>query len=162
MHNPVLLDNTVLTNFAQAKCADLPPAVWPGRVYVTQAAVEEYRRGVEKVGLPAGAWDHVPFLKLTDEENTWRQGRFPAYLGAGECASIAAAFHRRGVFASDDLKARKTAQALKVPVVGSVGILIRSVQKGLLTLAQAQVLLDRMIDAGYYAPVTDLSTFFDR
>ncbi len=162
MQNPVLLDNTVLTNFASAKCTDLPPEIWPGRVCVTQAAIEEYRRGVENVGLPAGVWDHTPLLHLTDEEKAWLQERFPTYLGAGESASIAAAFHRRGVFASDDLKARQAAQALDVPVIGSVGILIRSGQKDLLTLAQAQVLLDRMIDAGYYAPVSDLSTFFRR
>lgn len=160
MQNPVLLDNTVLTNFASAKCADLPLEVWPGRVGVTQAAVEEYRRGVENVGLPAGVWDHLPLLKLTPEEKAWLQGRFPAYLGAGESVTIAAAFHRQGVFASDDFQARKTAQALDVPVIGSVGILIRSGQKDLLTLSQAQDLLDRMIQAGYYAPVTDLSTFF--
>ena len=124
--------------------------------------MEEYRRGVENVGLPAGVWDHLPLLKLTPEEKAWLQERFPTYLGAGESASIAAAFHRRGVFASDDLQARKIAQALNVPVVGSVGILIRSGQKGLLTLAQAEDLLDRMSRAGYYAPVTDLSTFFRR
>ncbi|MEA3350788.1 MAG: hypothetical protein U9Q82_09225, partial [Chloroflexota bacterium] len=106
MHNPVLLDNTVLTNFAWAKCAYLPLELWPGHVCVTQAVVEEYRRGVEEVSLPAGIWDHLPLLSLTHEENEWIQGHLPTYLGIGECSAIAAAFHRQGVFASDDLQAR--------------------------------------------------------
>lgn len=40
---------------------------------------------------------------------------------------------------------------------GSLGCLVMSVERGLLTLAHANDLLVEMISQGYYAPLTDLS-----
>ena len=163
MKNPVLLDNTVLTNFSWARCANLPLELWPGHVCTTQAVIEEYRSGVKKAGLPADIWNQLPILRLTNAEQNWMEGYLPSCLGLGERATLTVAFHRQGVFASDDLQARKIAQALNLPVVGSIGILIKcGPPNNLLTCAQAQDLLKQMINAGYYAPVTNLSTFFDR
>ena len=53
-------------------------------------------------------------------------------------------------------KIRQFAQRAGVPVIGSVGILIRSVQKELLSLHAAQGLLDRMVAAGYRSPINRL------
>lgn len=114
MRNPVLLDNTVLTNFALARCGNLPLKLWPDCVCTTEAVLEEYRRGVKTVSLPTGIWDYLPILHLTSEEEKWMKDSLPPYLALGECTALAAAVHRQGVFASDDRQARKTAQELNL------------------------------------------------
>jgi len=123
--------------------------------------MDEYGAGVRQVGLPARTWDRLPVVQLTHGEQSWMADHLPDFLGPGERACLAAAFHRQGVFASDDLQARKLAQALNLPVIGSTGILIQCGRSNLLDLPQAQNLLDRMIDAGYYALLKDLTLFFE-
>ena len=70
---------------------------------------------------------------------------------------MAAAFFRKGILASDDQLVRKLAQQLSVPVIGSIGILVASVQKQLLDKVVAQRLLEQMIEAGYYSPISNLN-----
>lgn len=66
-----------------------------------------------------------------------------------------------GVFASDDLRARAVAQEVNIPVVGSVGVLIRGIRRQLLSLSSVQEMLDQMIASGYYSPIDQLESFFE-
>ena len=68
-----------------------------------------------------------------------------------------ACYFRQGVFASDDRDARIQAQHLKIPVIGTVGILVLCVRRSYLALEETQDLLDRMIAYGYRSPVVQIN-----
>lgn len=151
---PLLLDNTVLTNFALAGRSDLVlglAAEW----VTTPSVMAEYRAGVAGRGLPANEWDSLVQLPLQPDEQAFAD-RLPPQLGRGERSCIAVAVHRRGLFASDDVKARWEAQQYGVAVTGTVGILVLNVRLGRLTLEEGNALLAGMVTEGYRSPVVAL------
>ena len=155
MVRPVVLDNTVLVNFALAKRPDLALQTWPEAICTTPEVKEEYRQGVSSGVLPESAWSKLPVVELTAEEAGLAE-RLSAQLGAGERSCLAVALHREGLFASDDADARGEARGRDIPVTGTIGILARAVRKHFVSLKEANALLTRMIDAGYHAPVRRL------
>lgn len=156
MPGPIFLDNTVLFNFGLVERADLLYSLWGERVCTTGAVIREYQAGVLAAGVSQYAWQDLPVIPLSEEEQSWIAD-LPPFLGAGEAACLAAAVHRNGAFASDDRKARNVARGFGLPVFGTVGILLRSIEVSLLTIAEAQELLDEMIAAGYRSPIQDLN-----
>lgn len=157
---PVLLDNTVLTNFALVSKADLVMHLWPTTACTTSAVLAEYDVGAASRLLPPDAWGNLPIVTLTQEEATFVSG-LPARLGAGERTCLAVAVHRRGLLASDDMDARRAARQHNVSVTGTVGILVLCVQQGYLARDQADVLLSEMIALGYRSPVASLDGLVD-
>ena len=155
MARPIFLDNTVLFYFGLVERADLLYALWGEKVSTTEAVMREYQAGVSVAGVSQDAWEDLPVVQLSDPEQLWI-AELPPFLGAGEAACLAAAVHRNGAFASDDRKARNVARSFDLPVIGTVGILLRCIEAGLLTIAAAQELLDKMIAAGYRSPIQDL------
>ncbi len=127
----VLADNTVLSNFVKVNRLDLIKKAFDC-VYVTEQVLEEFNRGVERGVLPNVSID-FEVLKLRYEElelyNALR-----VKLGKVE-SSIAK--HRNMKFLTDDSDARKMANVLGVPVSGTIGVLIRCVEKGIITKAIA-------------------------
>jgi predicted nucleic acid-binding protein len=57
---------------------------------------------------------------------------------------------------TDDRDARKLAAQLRIPVSGTLGILLRVVQIDVVTLPEANDILLQMIAKGYRSPVQDL------
>jgi len=153
-----LLDNTVIFNFRLVKQAELLFQLWPGKVCTTEERMNEYRMGLLAVGVPREIWKALPIVTLTEVEKAWMVN-LPPYLGAGEATCLATALHRKGVFASDDRKARTFVQSLNIPVIGTVGILLRFVEGSLLSIKEVQGLLDQMIAARYRSPIQNLSEF---
>jgi predicted nucleic acid-binding protein len=151
----VLLDNTVLTNFALAGQENLLLRLWPGVARTTTAAFGEYRAGVAAGILPADAWRDLIQITLTEEEDAFA-AHLTARLGAGERSCIAVAHSRSGALASDDLPARQWAREHDIEVTGTVGILLACVRRGYLDSDQANALLTAMIAAGYRSPVASL------
>lgn len=68
MTRPVLLDNTILTNFALVGRAELVTRLWPTAACTTAAVVAEYGVGVAEGLLPADAWADLSVVELTGEE----------------------------------------------------------------------------------------------
>jgi uncharacterized protein len=69
-------------------------------------------------------------------------------LGLGESEAIALALEMLPCYLiADDLAARRAAQALKIPVVGTVGLLILAKQRGLLDLIKPS--LDALIETDF-------------
>jgi predicted nucleic acid-binding protein len=157
MAGPVLLDNTVLVNFAAAERPDLVLQTWPGAVCTTPAVRHEYRQGVANDVLPESAWGQLPLCELTEEEVTFA-GRLSARLGAGERTCLALAYRRDGLFVSDDADARAEARDHEIPVTGTLGILAQVVDEGMISIEEGNRLLARMIEAGYRSPVDRLDT----
>lgn len=99
--------------------------------------MREYQAGVAAVGVSQDVWEDLPVVELSETEQVWITD-LPPYLGAGEAACLAAAVFRNGAFASDDRKARNVARSFELQVIGTVGILLRSIETRLLTIEEAQ------------------------
>jgi len=89
--------------------------------------------------------EHLHFLELI------------GHLGQGEASCIAYARERKAIVVTDDRTARKQCSLLRIPVTGTVGILKASVLDGQIPLNQADVLLQKMIAAGFYSPLRSIS-----
>ena len=152
---PILLDNTVLSNLALVDDAQLAIRLWPDRACTTSQALDEYEMGVAGGVLPGEAWRDLPIMTLTEEESIFA-GRLSSRLAAGERSCLAVAAQRRGLLASDDLDARRTARDLGIPRTGTVGILVLCVRHGYLSRKEANELLTEMKRLGYRSPVDRL------
>ena len=111
--------------------------------------------------VPANAWSNLAIVSLTPEEEAFA-ARLPPRLGAGERSCLAVAYHRHGLFASDDLDARAPARQYEIVITGTLGILLQSMRIACLTLDQANSLLLDMIAAGYHSPLDRLDSLLDR
>lgn len=154
MTQTVLIDNTVLTNFALVERMELVTDLWPSAC-TTTAVQAEYAAGTEVRDLSSDAWDGLKLLTLTPTEKAFA-ARLHQRLGAGERSYIAVAYHRSGLFASDDYDARREGQALQVPTTGTIGVLLLNIQQGRITLADGNRLLAQLIQFGYRSPVNRL------
>lgn len=156
MKKLVLLDNTVLTNFGLAQRADLVFEAWDYPA-TTQMVSAEYIVGITTSQLPAEIWNNLPVLVMTDQETAFADG-LPKSLGLGERSCIAVALYRQGLLASDDRQARILAQKLGVTITGTVGMLLLCVKKNHISRREANLILKKMIYAGYHSPVTTLDS----
>jgi len=154
---PVLLDNTVLTNFALVDRPDIVLRLWPGAACTTPAVWAEYQVGAAAGLVPATAWNDLPVVTLTEAEASFAAG-LPPRLGAGERTCLAAALRRQGLLASDNRDARNAARHYDIPTTGTLGILVLGVRRGFLSRDEAKALLKEMIAAGYRSPVPDLDS----
>ena len=152
---PVILDNTVLTNFALVGRADLVMQLWPATACTTPSVLDEYRAGAVGGLVPADAWAVLTVITLTEKE-TVLTSSFSTRLGSGERSCLAAAVCRKGLLASDDLDARRIARQQKVPLTGTLGILTLCVRWGHLSQEEANALLAEMIARGYHSPFDSL------
>ena len=152
----VLLDTTVLTNFARVELASAPLRLWGDQVYTTAEALAEYHAGAQTAGLPRLAWKELRILESTSEEQALAL-TMSSRLGKGERACIAIAYMRGAIFATDDGFARRVARDYAIQITGTVGILKSCIQHRLLSQSQGQKALDEMIASGYHSPIQNLS-----
>lgn len=82
MSKLVLLDNTVLTNFALIEQPKLVLNLWASAC-TTPAVWAEYRAGVAIHQLPIDAWQSLAVVTLTTAERAFANG-LSQRLGAGE------------------------------------------------------------------------------
>jgi predicted nucleic acid-binding protein len=105
MHNPVLLDNTVLSNFALVGQMALVFRLWGRRAISTPDVPREYQTAARAGLLPMHAWADLPLMALTSQEIALAK-TFSRRLGRGERSCLAVAQMQGGLFASDDADAR--------------------------------------------------------
>ncbi len=163
---PVICNTTLLSNFALASHIGLLVHALACPLYTTSQVIDEINAGVQ-VGythltslatLLLSDSSPIAVISLTtDELATLRDLRLR--LHAGEASCLAIAIHRGYVLGTDDLAARKHAKAKSVPVVGTVAALILC-RHGLLSLQEANQILQHMIDSGYHSPVPRLDDFW--
>ena len=151
----VLLDNTILTNFALVGLTPILRELWGKRVATTEEVLEEYAAGVENRKLPRVDWTHLKTIPLSSKEKVLAISSFPK-LGSGERSCLIVAIERGAMLATDDQLARRAALYHGVELMGTIGILRTCVQSKLLSQTDAQLKLDEMIAAGYYSPVLKL------
>lgn len=151
----VLLDTTVLTNFALVGLTSIPK-LWADKACTTAEVLEEYAAGVETGKLPRVDWTQLKIILLSSDEQIFGVQRF-TNLGRGERTCLVIASLHHAMLATDDHLARRAAKLQGIQVIGTVGVLKTCVQSGLLSPLEAQQKLDEMIAAGYYSPVLKLN-----
>ena len=151
----VLLDTTILTNFALVGLTSIPRDLWGTRAATTVEVLEEYAAVVEAAKLPREDWTHLKTITLSSEEQVLGIKMFPK-LGRGERSCLAVANVRGAILATDDQLARRAAQYQGIELIGAIGILKTCVQSRLLSPIDTQLKLEEMIAVGYYSPVLKL------
>lgn len=151
-----LLDNTVMSNFSTVQRPDLVQTLLGSAVATTERAFVELQTGIELGKLPPCDWSWLPVIELTPEEHKLYD-QLRNTFNADEAASLAVAAKRGHRVLTDDLDARETAQQMGISISGTLGILPLSIERGHLTLTQADNLLSQMIAAGYRSPVQSLA-----
>ena len=152
----ILLDNTVLSNFALAGVLELLRLFAGNKGATTDRVLAEFSRGVEIGALPESdlAWLRAVQVTNRREEAIFRSLRRD--LDAGEASCLAIAIARECDFLSDDGDARAIARREGVRLSGSVGVLLTLVQSGRIDLKRANNALNDFIRHGYYSPIKSL------
>ena len=152
----LIADTTVLSNFALVQRPELLRMAGPEDVLTAAQGMEEIRRGVERGILPPCDWQWLPICTLDTPEEVQLFEHISRRLGQGEAACLALAVHRVFTFLTDDGDTRRWSHRAEVPVSGTIGILVRLVQSGTLTIDEGNALLTEMRQKGFYSPVDRL------
>lgn len=150
-----LLDNTVMSNFAIIRRLNLLRTAFGHELATSQQAFNELQIGIRLGKLPDLDWSWLAIWTIEEAEKS-HYHHFLSRLNAGEAACLAMALVRDCRILTDDRDARKIARRLKIPLSGTLGVLVRLVDIGALRLVDADNLLLEMIDAGYRSPITSL------
>jgi predicted nucleic acid-binding protein len=145
----LVLDNTVMSNFALIGRTDWLRKVWPGMLVTSEEAWAELQAGVRLGRIPDTDWSWLTVLSLTEAEREARDELMPP-LDEGEAACLALARSRGYAFLTDDRVARREARRLGVPLSGTIGVLKSLVDDGCVTFEEADEALQQMIALGYH------------
>jgi len=147
---PMVIDSTVLSNFALVGAVDLLATACSGGGITTSFVITELQNGQRLGKLPPLDMSWLQVVALTTEENECSQ-RLRGRLGAGEASCLAVAMQRRLPLLTDDLVARKIAMREGVCLSGTIGVLVGLVDSAVIPLHVANELLGKMIRVGYFA-----------
>ena len=159
---PTLIDANVLSNLTSVDRLDLLDLLQDS-IYVSSAAYDETHRGIEEgyaflARVNQALTDARVSVTTLESEQEWRLYQtIPAKLHRGEAMSLAIARCRGWHLLTDDRAARMYAKTFGVGCSGTLGLLVRAVRVGRLTMDEGNHLLTEMIArARYRAPVRDL------
>lgn len=146
----LLVDASVFITLAAIDRHDLL-AELDGRVVVPEAVAGEIADDPAASHLEDGVesgW--LTVSRVNDDE---RLGHAASHLDAadgqsGDVALLASAMARDAVVVTDDKPLRKACKALSVPVSGSIGALVRAVERGDLAPDEAKEDLEAMDEVG--------------
>ena len=155
----ILLNNTVLSNFALAQAVPLLIEFCGGKGRITEQVLAEFEKGVQQGVLPTTTLTWLKKVKLRGSRERTLFLQLCTQLGAGEASCLAVAVVRGYSFLTDDMKARKVARTEGVTVSGSVGVLLELIRIHKLTLEEGNNILRTFIQHGYFSPVERLDEF---
>ena len=156
----VILDTTVLSNFAHIRRPDLLLHAFGHNANTAPAVIAELRTGEMLGVVPRCDWRQLHIVVLTEDEQRLAV-HYLSQLDEGESECLAVATSRSWTFATDDLAARRLAQHGGVAVSGSLGALRVLVVSRYLLLDEADKYLAMMCDHGYRSPVRSLRELMD-
>ena len=120
-----------------------------GTIYITEAV---YREVLEKNDKASKAvLSSLDWIKVMSIDNPQDYAMYRAKLHAGEVETMILAQQesfKADLVILDDLAARKTAQYLGLTVTGTLGVLIKANQKGI--ISEVKPLLEKMQNNGFY------------
>jgi predicted nucleic acid-binding protein len=152
----ILLDNTVLSNFALVGRADLLQQALDQTAATTVQVLQEFQRGVDLGLLPNTDWSWLRVLTLAPQEEALYQ-QLCERLNEGEASCLAIAAQQKDRVLTDDRDARWIATQMQIPISGTLGLLRYLVERENLSLSAADQLLREMIAFGYRSPIESIS-----
>ncbi|AFK19034.1 twitching motility protein PilT [Haloferax mediterranei ATCC 33500] len=161
--NATVLNTTVLSNFAQVNhielLLDLP------RLVTVDAVQEELEEGTEThlylEHALAVLEEGIPVVTPSSSAEKLEE-KLLETLDPGEAQAIAVAEAADGTVITDDGDARATAKQRGVGLTGSIGLLVRFVEDGEISVETADEYLKRWIDeAGFRSPARDFAVFLE-
>jgi len=162
----VITNTTVISNFAAIGRLELLHTLWD-TLYISEQVYAEiqsgllhgydFYAGIEQQVFPLSetGWLHLTSLRSPEEFQLFSELLTTLHSGEASCLSIA--HYRQWTLLSDDKAARQIGDRMRVPVSGTVGTLLALVKRGLLPVDEADGVLGRMVQSGYYAPVASLN-----
>jgi predicted nucleic acid-binding protein len=143
---PVVSNTTPLINLVGVKLLDLLPGLYT-EVWIPEAVRDEYA-----VGKAANDPELAPLPWLKIVAGVKIDAKLPVQLGAGEAAtlSLALSANARAVLL-DETYGRRVAQQRRLPIVGTLGVLLAAKQTALLPAVRP--VIDEMIRQGRHISV---------
>jgi len=153
----ILINNTVLSNFALVKQLELLTlALKDISPTTTPQVLDEFQSGVQKGIFQTANLQWIEIIQLSRRERH-RYQILCERFGSGEASCIAVAMERHIALATDDMKARKLLQQFGEIVIGTLWILVRLINQNALSIDEGDNILEQMIKKGYFYPVKSLS-----
>ena len=162
----VISNTTVLSNFAAIDSLDRLQKLY-GEIYLSTEVYQEIQRGleegytfyssVEEILRPVREGGWLRLTSLSNEKEVLAFSNMPGQLHAGEASCLAIAQQRSWLLLTDDKAARRHAADRNIAISGTLGCLVLGVERSLWTLKQANQYLDRIVAAGFFSPIMDLS-----
>lgn len=161
--HPLVLDATVLSNYAStASVAWLTTAL--DTLQTVPAVRTELEQGVEtgytylQHALDAIESKDIGIVKTVPEQLEQDYPGIRARLDRGEAEALVAAHTTNGTLVTDDGAARALAGDYEIALTGSIGLLVRGVVRGDLSIERADEWLTTWIEErNYYAPVESVT-----
>lgn len=155
---PIVLDTTVLSNFASSDSIDWLSDLL-AHAYTVPAVRTELSRGIDAghtyLESAHRAIERNQFEIVSPADAVVEQhGHVRERLDPGEFEAVVVARDRDWTLATDDAAGRQVATEARVDVTGSIGLLVRGIARSDLSISRANEWLTSWTDTrGYYAPV---------
>ncbi|WP_018256536.1 twitching motility protein PilT [Halomicrobium katesii] len=161
--NATVLNTTVLSNFAHVDNVELLLEL--PRLVTVDAVQTELAEGSETHHYLEGALDvfedDIPVVTPSSPAQKLEETLLET-LDSGEAQALAVAEEAEGMVVTDDGDARTIANQRGIRLTGSIGLLVRFVEKDRITADTADTYLKRWIDeAGFRSPARDFQRFLD-
>ena len=152
----IVIDNTVLSNFARTNHLQLLELFCRSRGLIVQAVREEFQRGINRGLFPETDLSWINQIDITDPKEIYFSQRYGFELGKGESECLAIAVCRNHELLTDDRKARQIGFREQIRVSGSVGVLGSLIRRSTISLLEGNQVLKEFINAGYFSPAEKL------
>lgn len=167
----VISNTTVLSNFASIGSLEILRRLHL-ELFISVEVYQEIQNGLDEgyvfyqdvvEALSPGVKDGwIQLTPLSGDAEVELFLSMPATLHQGEASSLAIAQSRGWLLLTDDKAARRTARERRIPLSGTLGCLVGAVENGVCGLAEANSLLESILEEGFFSPVSDLSSLIQR
>lgn len=162
--SPYYFDTVTLSNFALSDRLDILVSRYGPRLCVSHQVLDEVIEGIVS-GHPrlqtiedAVASARFTLSRLPAGQSRQIYKELLRVLSPGEASCLSSAVVDGGTVVTDDMTARVCCAERSVAYTGTTGILKACVLDGSITSGEADDILTAMIQAGFYSPVTSISS----
>jgi predicted nucleic acid-binding protein len=155
-----VFDTVSLSNFLLSDSISILKKRYKKQTIITSQVYDEITAGISGYPKLKSIDDLIrqKIFKLhtlsTQERNIYIE--LIGHLGKGEASCIATAKEQSLIVVTDDRTARKQYSQMGILVTGTIGILKAALLEGHLTLEQADEILKKMIQNGFYSPIRSI------
>jgi hypothetical protein len=156
-----VFDTVALSNFLLSHAIHILEKRYRKRGFITWQVYDELSAGIAEYPelKPIDRLIQAKTFRLVTLSSAQRKDfrQLIGHLCKGEASCIAFTKEKPTIVVTDDRAARKQCTLMKIHFTGTVGILKASLMDGQLSLSQADDILCKMIEAGFYSPIRSLA-----